>query len=88
MKAHKLSGRVNHNGQLVITEAVDLPPGEVEIIVLQKAAEPNSEPFSSPRVRPTRIQFLREWFAKTEPVPSDFEANEARWQALKERYDL
>jgi hypothetical protein len=88
MQAHKLSGKVNQDGQLIITEAIDLPPGEVKVIVLQKATESTSEAIESLRVRPTKIRFLRDWFAKTEPVPSDFDADEARWQALKEKHDL
>ncbi|MER3434088.1 MAG: hypothetical protein C4288_11825 [Leptolyngbya sp. ERB_1_1] len=86
MQAHKIRGKVDETGQLIITETVNLPPGDVEIIVLQKTAE--SETSQSPEVRPTKIKFLREWFAKTEPAPSDFDADEARWQALKERHDL
>jgi len=34
MSAYKLKGKVDANGQLVITEAIDLPPGDVEIFVL------------------------------------------------------
>lgn len=88
MQAHKLSGRVDDTGQLIVTETVNLPPGEVELIVLQSVAESSSETSQLPEVRPTKIKFLREWFAKTEPAPADFDADEARWQALKEKYDL
>ncbi|MBW4439738.1 MAG: hypothetical protein KME10_00605 [Plectolyngbya sp. WJT66-NPBG17] len=88
MQAHKLSGKVDKAGQLIVNEAVNLPPGEVEIIVLQKTAESRSETAQPPRVRPTKIKFLRKWFAKTEPAPADFDADEARWQALKEKHNL
>lgn len=88
MTAYKLKGKVDAKGQLVITEAFNLPPGDVEIIVLQKAAESPSETKHSSDSRPTKVKFLREWLAQTEPAPADFDADEARWQALKEKYDL
>lgn len=89
MTAYKLKGKVDANGHLVITEAINLPPGDVEIIVLQKAAEPTPETNHSSGIRrSTNINFLREWLAKTEPAPADFNADEARWEALKEKYDL
>lgn len=88
MTAYKLKGTVDANGRLVVTEVIDLPPGDVEVIVLQKAIEPTSEAINSSGVRPTKIRFLRNWFAQTKPVPPDFDADETRWQALKEKHDL
>lgn len=88
MTTYKLKGKVDANGQLVITEAINLPPGDVEIIVLQKAAEATSETNHPSGIRrPTKVNFLREWLAKTEPAPADFDADEARWEALKEKHD-
>lgn len=92
MQAYKLKGKVDIDGKLIITEAVDLPPGDVEVILLQSQESPisqsNSETAQSDRVLPTKIKFLREWFAKTQPAPADFDADEARWQALKEKHGL
>ncbi len=61
MQAHRLSGKVDDTGQLIVTETVNLPPGEVEIIVLQKPAEMDLEIAQSLEARPTKIRFLREW---------------------------
>lgn len=55
MATYKLKGKVDANGQLVITEAIDLPPGDVEIIVPQKASEASSETTQPSSARPTRI---------------------------------
>lgn len=35
MQAYKLKGKIDMAGNLVITEPVKLPPGDVEVIVLQ-----------------------------------------------------
>lgn len=35
MQAYKLKGKIDSAGNLVITESVNLPPGDVEVIVLQ-----------------------------------------------------
>jgi hypothetical protein len=92
MQAHKLTGRVDIEGKLVITETVSLPPGDVEVIVLQSqeasVSQSNSELTQQERIPPTKIKFLREWFAKTQPAPADFDADEARWEALKEKHGL
>ncbi|MBD2082647.1 hypothetical protein [Leptolyngbya sp. FACHB-17] len=88
MATYKLKGKVDANGQLVITETIDLPPGDVEVIVFQRVSNASPEATQPSSARPTKIKFLREWFAKTEPAPPNFDADEARWQALKEKYDL
>lgn len=36
MQAYKLKGKVDDAGNLVITEPVKMPPGDVEVIVLQE----------------------------------------------------
>lgn len=92
MQAHKLTGKVDIDGKLIIIEAVNLPPGDVEVIVLQSqeapASQPDSESAQPERIPPTKIKFLREWFANTQPAPADFDADEARWEALKEKHGL
>ena len=35
MQAHKLKGKIDSEGNLIITQPTNLSPGEVEVIVLQ-----------------------------------------------------
>lgn len=37
MQAYKLAGKIDHSGQLIVTEPTNLNPGDVEVIVLQSA---------------------------------------------------
>jgi hypothetical protein len=37
MQAYKLRGKIDATGNLVVVEPVNMPPGDVEIIVLQLA---------------------------------------------------
>ena len=42
---------------------------------------------AQPRTK-TQVKALQGWFKKTEPIPADFDADGAKWEALKEKYDL
>jgi hypothetical protein len=96
MQAYKFKGTIDHSGHLVIHEPIIVPPGEVELIVW--ASEPiakneasplqDVQPEAAPRKRPSKIKALENWFANTEPAPTDFDPEQARWEALKEKYDL
>lgn len=35
MQAHKLKGKIDNEGNLIITQPTNLTPGEVEVIILQ-----------------------------------------------------
>jgi hypothetical protein len=41
MQAHKLKGKIDHSGKLIITEPINLDPGDVEVIILQSAMTEN-----------------------------------------------
>ncbi|MFB8787576.1 MAG: hypothetical protein U7123_01665 [Potamolinea sp.] len=94
MQAYKLKGKVDAAGNLVITEPIKLPSGDVEVIVLQVvetvASSTVSETESQPEKpkRRTKIKALQDWFEKTQPAPPDFDPDEARWEALKEKHNL
>ncbi|MBF2046282.1 MAG: hypothetical protein IGS54_02585 [Elainella sp. C42_A2020_010] len=94
MQAYKLKGVVDESGHLIITEPVNLAAGEVEVIILQSVpvAEPLSETEAPTKItkreRPSKIKALQEWFENTEPASPDFDPDQARWEALKEKYDL
>ena len=96
MLAYKLKGKIDATGNLVIVEPVNMPPGDVEIIVLQLAdtavSSPDSltqpqEPKPKRKVK-SKIKALQAWFENTQPASPDFDADEARWEALKEKYNL
>ncbi|MEA5516645.1 hypothetical protein [Nodularia sp. UHCC 0506] len=94
MQAYKLKGKIDSSGNLVITEPLNLPPGDVEIVVwqatetLDNTTTPASE--SAPEIprRRTKIKALQNWFEKTQPAPPDFDPDQARWEYLKEKHNL
>lgn len=96
MQAYKLKGKVDEAGNLVVTEPVKMPPGDVEVLVLQAvetltneaAVNTDKEDGTSKRQPRTKIKALQDWFEKTQPAPPDFDLEQARWEALKEKYHL
>ena len=91
MQAYKAKGKINATGNLVVEKSIKIPPGNVEVIVLQLADEVSnstetvteSQPETSRR--PTKIKALQGWFEKTKPAPPDFYPSESRWEALEEK---
>jgi hypothetical protein len=96
MQAYKLKGKIDQSGHLIITEPINLTPGEVEIIILKStpiAENPTTPETEAPaerpkRNRPSKIKALQDWFENTEPAPPDFDPDQARWEALKEKHSL
>jgi hypothetical protein len=96
MQAYKLKGKIDSAGNLVLTEPLNMPPGDVEVIVLQavdsvaSSTAPESEPQATKPKRKVEcpIPIFQEWFENTEPAPPDFDPDEARWEALKEKHNL
>jgi hypothetical protein len=94
MQAYKLKGKIDATGNLVITESLQMPPGDVEVIVLlspqtiTSIPESINEPKPETPKRRTKIKALQGWFEKTQPTSADFDPDEARWEALKEKHNL
>ncbi len=94
MQAYKIKGKVDDAGNLTITEPVKMPPGDVEVIVLQtvetvdNATIPETESQAETPKRPTKIKALQQWFDKTQPAPPDFDPDQAKWEYLKEKHNL
>jgi hypothetical protein len=94
MQAYKLKGKIDAAGNLVVTEPIQMPPGDVEVIVLLSAEviisppESTNEPQPETPKRRTKIKALQGWFEKTQPTSADFDPDEARWEALKEKHNL
>ncbi|AFZ27497.1 hypothetical protein Cylst_5485 [Cylindrospermum stagnale PCC 7417] len=94
MQAYKLKGKIDSSGNLVITEPVNLPPGDVEVIVwstaetLDNTKVPASEPAPETPKRKSRIKAFEGLFENAPPVPADFDPEQAKWEYLKEKHNL
>lgn len=96
MRADKIKGKVNDAGNLTIAESVKLPPGDVEVIVLQTVETVDSSIKSETELQPAKpkrkvecsIPILKEWLEKTEPASPDFDPDRAKWEYLKEKHNL
>ena len=94
MQAYKLKGTIDAAGNLVIAQPVKMPPGEVEVIVLQvvetaaNSTVTNSESQPEVHKRKSKVKSLSELLKNAPPVPPDFDPDEARWEALKEKHNL
>ena len=96
MQAYKLKGKIDLTGNLVITEPVKIPPGDVEVIVLQvietveNATVPETE--SQPEIPKKKVQYrtkaFRDLLENAPPVPPDFDPDQAKWEYLKEKHNL
>lgn len=94
MQAYKINATIDELGNLIINEPLNIPPGEVEIIILQPVTSeessteiPTESQIEKPR-RKSKIKALQAWFEKTQPAPPDFDADEAKWEYLKEKHNL
>jgi hypothetical protein len=92
MQAYKLKGKIDQSGNLLITELVNLPPGNVEVIVWPATDTHDhttpSEPAPETPKRRTKIKALQNWFENAPPVPADFDPDQAKWEHLKEKHNL
>lgn len=90
MQAYKTKGTIDRAGNLILAEPLNIPPGEVEIILLRSVTEnPETNESTQPKLkRASKIKAFAGLFEKTEPAPPDFDPDEARWEALKEKYNL
>ncbi|ACK74119.1 conserved hypothetical protein (plasmid) [Gloeothece citriformis PCC 7424] len=96
MPAYKRHAKIDSFGQLIITEPINLPPGEVEVIILQpvtiKIDSPSEATVSPHEIPPKKlksgVKSLKELLENAPPIPPDFDPSQARWEALKEKYDL
>lgn len=94
MQAYKVKGRVDATGHLIVAEAIELTPGEVEVIVLQAPIRSEAVPdldqledLSAQR-RSSPIKAFQGLFETAPAVPPDFDPDQAKWEYLREKYDL
>ena len=94
IQAYKLKGKIDQSGNLLITEPVNFPRGNVEIVVwtatdtLDHTTAPTSEPEIETPKRKSRIKAFQHFFENSPPVPADFDPDQAKWEYLKEKHKL
>ncbi len=92
IQAYKLQGKIDQTGHLVLMEIPSLPAGDVEVIILHSDSQSQPlEPIITPSktaASKTEVKVFQDLFKHTEPVPTDFDPEQARWEALQEKYDL
>lgn len=94
MQAYKIKGKVDNAGNLTISEPVKMPPGDVEVIVLQTVKTvdnttiPETEPQAETPKRKSRVKAFQGLFENAPPVPPDFDPDQAKWKYLKEKHNL
>ncbi|MGI8503399.1 MAG: hypothetical protein ACR2LR_20030 [Hassallia sp.] len=94
MQAYKLKGKIDDAGNLVITEPVKMPPGDVEVIVLQavetgaSSTVPEIESQTEKPKRKSKVKAFQDLFENAPPVPPDFDPHQAKWEYLKEKHNL
>ncbi|MBA3923294.1 MAG: hypothetical protein H0X31_17025 [Nostocaceae cyanobacterium] len=97
MKAYKIKGQINPAVSLIITESVEILTADMEVIVLQQVAQveavDNSQVLVSelqpeiPKIT-SKIKAFQGLFENAPAVPLDYDADQARWEALMEKYNL
>lgn len=88
MQAYKLKAKIDQNGHLVITEPIDLAPGDVEVIILQSTESSLAETPEQPKRREYKVQALKDLLEKAPPTPPDCDPDQAKWEYLKEKHNL
>lgn len=96
MQAYKLKGKVDDAGNLAVTEPVKMPPGDVEVIVLQTVATIDNATDAKPEAQAEvpkknveyRTKAFRDLLENAPPVPPDFDPEQAKWEYLKEKHNL
>lgn len=80
LQAYKFKGTIDSTGKLVINEAVKIPPGEVEVIILQTIDTVDNstvtETDSQPEVpkRKSKVKAFEGLFENAPPIPPDFDS--------------
>jgi hypothetical protein len=90
MQAYKLKGAIDQSGHLIITEPIEIPAGNVEIIILQSNRDPIEEvsTLEVPKKREYKVQALKDLLENAPPTPPDFDPDQAKWEYLKEKHNL
>jgi hypothetical protein len=96
MQAYKVKGKIDAAGNLVVAEPIEIPPGNVEVIILQIADEVKGSTETATELQPEtpknqvqyRTKAFKDLLENAPPVPSDFDPEQAKWEYLKEKHNL
>ncbi len=94
MQAYKLKGTIDPSGHLVIHDPIAMPPGDVEVIMWSSESKDTERRLETSQLEPsdkkprTQVKAFQDLFENTQPAPPDFDPEQVRWEALKEKYDL
>lgn len=93
MQAYKVKGKIDETGHLIVSESIELAPGEVEVIVLQASSvEVMAESFASVPESTKQIRCeipgLKQWLEQSPPVPVHYDPEQAKWEYLREKHNL
>lgn len=94
MQAYKCNATIDESGHLIIDEPLNIAPGKVEVIILQSVPSlenstetPTESQPEKPR-RKSKVKAFEGLFENAPPTPPDFDPDQARWEALKEKHNL
>lgn len=90
MQAYKLNATIDESGNLIIHEPLNIAPGRVEVIILQQipSLETSTESQTEKSRRKSKVKAFEGLFENAPPTPPDFDPDQARWEALKEKHNL
>jgi hypothetical protein len=96
MQAYKVNATIDESGNLIIDQTLNISPGMVEVIILQPNVSEAISTDNYTQLQPTKqkrkvecsIPILKEWLESTEPTPSDFDPDQAKWEYLQEKHNL
>ncbi|MDZ8070029.1 MAG: hypothetical protein RMY64_31220 [Nostoc sp. DedQUE08] len=90
MQAYKLNATIDESGHLIIDEPLNIAPGKVEVIILQPVPSLETSTESQPEKprRKSKVKAFEGLFENAPPTPPDFDPEQARWEALKEKHNL
>ncbi|MUG95096.1 hypothetical protein F7734_23125 [Scytonema sp. UIC 10036] len=87
MQAYKLQAIVDESGNLILDEPLNMTPGKVEVIILQPTPT-TTKTSEQPKKREYKVQALKDLLENAPPTPPDFDAEQAKWEYLKEKHNL
>ncbi|MGF1975003.1 MAG: hypothetical protein RMY30_005335 [Nostoc sp. CmiSLP01] len=94
MQAYKLNATIDESGHLIIDEPLNIAPGKVEVIILQPVPSLESSTETSTESQPEKlrrkfkVKAFEGLFENGPPTPPDFDPDQARCEALKEKHNL
>lgn len=99
MQAYKLKGTIDSAGNLIVAEPVNMPPGDVEIILLQTVDKVTNSTVPVTELQPetpkkkfkSKVKAFKGLFDETTtPETQDFDDpdKQAKWEYLKEKHNL